>query len=122
MVPGRAAGPRTVPVEAAAAGIMGARMTPRRFDDLLRTAAETPAVAAPRDRAAAVWRHIRRGWDPERIEWQHWLRRWWPWVAVVVLAAALGIALLPHGEHGATGPPPLGLFNETNVSAPAAAP
>jgi len=93
-------------------------MTPRQFDQLLRSAAATSAAEAPRDRAAAVWRQIRRGWDPERIEWQRWLWRWWPWVAVVVLAAALGIALLPHGKHEASTPPPLGLFSESNVSAP----
>ncbi len=97
-------------------------MTPRQFDHLLRTAAATPAAESHRDRAAAVWQHIRRGWDPERIEWQRWLRRWWPWVALVVLAAAMGIASLPHGKHEHANPPPLGLFRESNVSAPSSAP
>jgi len=95
-------------------------MTPRRLHDLLRTASTTlPAGRFSADRAAAVWQHIRRGWDPERIEWQCWLRRWWPWVAVMVVAAAALVAALPHGPHGAFTPPPLRLFSEA-LTAPSA--
>lgn len=95
-------------------------MTPRRLQGLIHKAAAAPSGGQrSADRAAAVWQHIRRGWDPERIEWQRWLRRWWPWVAVMVVAVAALVAALPHGPHEASAPPPLRLFSEA-LTAPAA--
>ena len=92
-------------------------MTPRELDRLLQSSASAPA-AEGQGRAAAVWLHIRRGWDPERIEWQRWLRRWWPWVLVVVLAVAGLTASLPHGQHEASSPPSLVLFGDQHDSTP----
>jgi hypothetical protein len=92
-------------------------MTPRELDRLLQSSASAPA-AGGQGRGAAVWRHIRRGWDPERIEWQRWLRRWWPWVVAVVLTVAGLTASLPHGKHEASSPPALVLFGESNAGKP----
>lgn len=80
-----------------------------------RTASGATARAG---RATAVWEQIRGGWDPERIEWQRWLRRWWPVVLVIVLAVSLGISFLPHGSHTPASPPRLELFGE-NTGHPA---
>ena len=86
-------------------------MTPRKIDELLHSAAAAPIPAGgSQERSRAVWEHIRNGWDPERIEWQRWLHRWWPWVAAVVLLSSAAVAALPHGKHDAASPPVLGIF------------
>jgi hypothetical protein len=84
-------------------------MTPRELNRLLNAAPAAPVSPAPPDRALKVWESISRGWDPERIEWQRWLRRWWPWAALTVLAASILVAGWPHGKHEADSPQPPGL-------------
>lgn len=91
-------------------------MTPRDLDRLLHSAAAAPVSPSltSRDQARAVWARLARGWDPERIEWQRWLRRWWPWVILTVFAAAGLVAALPHGDHlrPETEPPVMEVFQQ----------
>ncbi|HWB07390.1 MAG TPA: hypothetical protein VG796_30475 [Verrucomicrobiales bacterium] len=89
-------------------------MTPRDLNRLLHAASAEPVPSSPKERAASVWQSISRGWDPEQIEWQRWLRRWWPWAALAVLAAAATVAEWPHGRHSGpdSRPPALQLFQE----------
>ncbi len=89
-------------------------MTPRDLNRLLHAASAATDSPAGKDRAAGVWESISRGWDPERIEWQRWLRRWWPWAALTVVVVALAISEWPHGRHAdrVKEPPALQLFQE----------
>ena len=84
-------------------------MTPRELDRLLAAASTVPPPP-PGGFAQRVLAGIRRGWDPERIEWQRWVRRWWPWAALCVLIATVTVSVLPHGGHAEPEPPALRLF------------
>jgi hypothetical protein len=88
-------------------------MTPRDLNRLLHAASVSADPPDVEDRVETVWRGIARGWDPERIEWQRWLRRWWPWAALTVGVVTLVVSEWPHGRHpDATHPPALSLFQE----------
>jgi hypothetical protein len=78
----------------------------RRLNHLLGAASAAHCPDSQAGRARQVLARIASGWDPERIEWQQWLRRWWPWVAVTVLASAWIVAALPHDGHAPAEPQP----------------
>ncbi len=88
-------------------------MTPRDLNRLLHAASDSTTQPAAKDRSASVWQSISLGWDPERIEWQCWLRRWWPWAVLSTAAATAFVIEWPHGRHATTQEPPaLRLFQE----------
>jgi hypothetical protein len=89
-------------------------MTPHELNRLLQAASTAPVPPAAKDRARTVWESISRGWDPEEIEWQRWLRRWWPWAALTVVVVTGVVAEWPHGRHSPdlNGPPAMKLFQE----------
>ena len=86
------------------------------LDSILQAAATSTSAHPDPQRWAAIRSHLARGWNPERIEWQRWLRRWSPWAAAATLISAATIASLPHGTHKAPHPPALVLFSEPPAS------